>query len=194
MSSVRAPRFAGRRRDISLMPVLHALHVLRVLLSFPDHHLSKSDCCTASCLRAARRRKTKMPHLALGAGGAITSLPDPERFLVLYGVRLPASGPAPILPDANRSPSSTPLAAPISIATAGIPRYSRASRSLLFAPRSNPGAKRPLDPHTTLPRARNGTSGRAALWRLPAGSAAARWGIVNVIIVKWLLRTRFDCY
>lgn len=118
--------------------------------------------------------ENETPHLALGAGGAITSLPNPERLVVLYGVRLPASGPAPILPDTNRSPSSTPLAASISIANAGMPRYPRASRSPHFTPRSHPGAKRLLKPHTTLPRVPNGTPRREAPWRVPESDVAER--------------------
>ncbi len=140
----------------------------------PGPSLVKKRLLTARCFQGAKHPKTKTPHLALGAGGAITSLPDPERFVVLYGVRLPASGPAPILPDANRSPSSTLLEASIAIATDGMSRYPRAYRSLLFAPRSNSGANRLLNPHTTLPGIPFGTPRRAAPWRVPDGDVAER--------------------
>jgi hypothetical protein len=44
--------------------------LLHVAVSFPDHHLSKSDSYGA--------HETRTPHLALGAGGTFKSLPDSE--------------------------------------------------------------------------------------------------------------------
>jgi hypothetical protein len=65
--NARAPRSAGRRRSPHLC--CH-LHYCICAASFPDHHLSKSDLHGA--------HETQTPHLALGAGGALSSLPDRE--------------------------------------------------------------------------------------------------------------------